>query len=72
MAPKTRCMGVRDREIGEFKKITPSGKFKGCFEVEYEDGAVQHWPREPNSEYGPTKKWVLMTPIDTDSDDEAN
>lgn len=49
-------------EIGEFVRVIDKGKYKGCYEIHFEDDIEYFWPKEPNSEYGPSRKWVLLTP----------
>ena len=48
---KGPCGDLWGWEIGEFQKVTEKGKYKGCYEIQYDDQTVQHWPKDPNSDY---------------------
>ena len=48
--------------IGTVRKLRKGQQYKNHFEVRWEDGIVTYWPKEPNSEYGTNKKWVLVAP----------
>ena len=58
---KGPCGDLWGWKIGEFQKVTEKWKYKGCYEVQYDDQSVHHWPKDPDSEHGLTKKWVLLT-----------
>ena len=45
--------------IGNFKKMSTSGKHKNAFVIRGDDGVQTYWPKEPNCEYGADRKWVL-------------
>ena len=47
-------------EIGRFKKLASSGPHRNSFVIKFEDNLEVYWPREPNTEYGSNKKWVLI------------
>lgn len=48
-------------DIGKIKQlITRAGPNKGRYEIRFEDGIEYFWPKEPTSQYGRQKKWVLI------------
>ena len=52
------CVGWEISKVIQF--VTRAGINKGRWLIKFEDGVEYYWPKEPSSEYGRNKKWVLL------------